>query len=93
MPVGKSTPRFLPTLTEVVHPVTSPRVSTLDREQLIESVLQRVAPLVEAQLTEMLQRLVHEHMESISSQMQSAVSAAVRESVTQALAQDGGLDV
>lgn len=91
MPVGKSTPRFLPTLTEVVHPVAPSSGPVVDRELLIEGILQRVAPVVEAQLKERLQLLVREHMDAIFSQLHAEMESAIRDAVTQAVEQENTL--
>ena len=52
MSTKRPAPRFLPTLTEVVHPLASSVEPVMNSELLVERLLQRVAPAVEAQLRE-----------------------------------------
>lgn len=89
MQVPKQTKRSLPTLTEVVLPYVAPAASAVDPEELIESLLQRVAPAVEQQLREILQRQLQEQMRLLLPQMQSEMEMLVRQLVAQGIAEKG----
>lgn len=88
MAASKLLPRFVPTLTEVVHPglpVASPAV---DPEQLAEQVLRIVRPKLEQQLRAYLQAMVEQHMRAAAPRMQHDLEEAVKFAVAQSL---GGL--
>lgn len=87
MSAAKLPPRFLPTLTEVVHPLT-PRVPEFDSDALVARLLQRVTPVMEEQLMVTLKSLMQEQLELMSSRMHIEVEAAVRKAVEQALAEN-----
>lgn len=99
-------PRFVPTLTEVVQPSpTVPNLSLdppsedLDRavteDQLVERVLRRVDLILERQLREAVGQLILEHTETLAPQLRQEIERVVRQSVTQAFAQeaDGAVPV
>lgn len=92
MLVPKKTKRSLPTLTEVVLPYIPPVASAIDPEVLIENLLQRVAPVVEQQLREILQRQFQEQMRLLLPQMQSEMEMLVRQLVAQAIAEKSLFD-
>lgn len=92
MQASKKTKRSLPTLTEVVHPHIPPVASVIDPEVLIEDLLQRVAPAVEHQLREVLQRQLQEQMRLLLPQVQLEMEALVRQAVAQAMAERGQFD-
>lgn len=81
MSVGKPTPRFLPTLTEVFYPVASVPAPELTSELLVERLLQRVAPTVEAQLRETLKSLVQEQMRLLEPRFQQEIESAIKQAV------------
>jgi hypothetical protein len=81
MSVGKPAPRFLPTLTEVVYPVATVAAPELTSELLVERLLQRVAPTVEAQLRETLRSLVQEQMRLLEPRFQQEIESAVTRAV------------
>lgn len=81
MSVGKPTPRFLPTLTEVVYPVASAPAPEFTIELLVERLLQRVAPTVEAQLRETLKSLAQEQMRLLEPRFQQEIESAVKQAV------------
>lgn len=92
MPAPKTTKRSVPTLTEVVYP-SAPQVAlAIDRELLIENLLQRIAPAVEHQLREILQRQLQEQMRLLLPQVQSEMEVLVRQTVAQALAEKNQFD-
>lgn len=79
--------RSLPTLTEVVYPQVLQPPLEIDRELLIENLLQRVAPTVEQQLREMLQGQVHAQMRLLLPQLQQAMEIVVKQAVADAMAE------
>jgi hypothetical protein len=81
MSVGKPAPRFLPTLTEVVYPVATVVAPELTSDLLVERLLQRVAPTVEAQLRETLRSLVQEQMRLLEPRFQQEIESAVERAV------------
>ena len=81
MSVGKPAPRFLPTLTEVVYPVATVVAPELTSDLLVERLLQRVAPTVEAQLRETLRSLVQEQMRLLEPRFQQEIESAVKRAV------------
>jgi hypothetical protein len=81
MSVGKPAPRFLPTLTEVVHPAATVVTPELTSELLVERLLLRVAPTVEAQLRETLKSLVQEQMRLLEPRFQQEIESAVKRAV------------
>jgi hypothetical protein len=86
----KTTPRFLPTLTEVVHPA-SPVValgSSEDQAQLVERVTQRAVAAVQEQLQAALQTLMDEHAQILAQRLQEETTRAVRLAVHQALTEE-----
>lgn len=92
MPGSKKTKRSVPTLTEVVH-LSAPQVAlAIDRELLVENLLQRVAPTVEHQLREILQRQLQEQMRLLLPQLQLEMESFVRQTVAQAMAEKGQFD-
>jgi hypothetical protein len=90
-------PRFVPTLTEVVHPspVTvqvlpldeSIRISTLPaelKEQMVQRVLQRVDLILERRLREAVGQLILEHTQTLVPRLREEIETVVRQSVNQA---------
>lgn len=76
--------RFVPTLTEVVHPGPAPVAPALDCDQLVEQVLNSLKPRLELQLRAALQAQVEEQMRLAASQWQLEIEDAVRDAVAQA---------
>jgi hypothetical protein len=92
-------PRFVPTLTEVVQPATAPvpaaeppSVATVDsvsiENQLVQRVLLRVDLVLERRLREALGQLILEHTERLAPQLREEIEAVVRQSVSDAFAQE-----
>lgn len=81
MTIGKPAPRFLPTLTEVVHPVAPSTQEATSSDVLVERLLQRVVPSVEAHLRELLKTIVQEQMELLAPRVKQEVETAVRAAV------------
>lgn len=85
MPTNKPAPRFVPTLTEVVRPGLPKAPSAVDRDQLVEQVLQALKPRLEQQLRASLQMVVEQHLRTTAPQMQRDMEEAVEAAVSNAL--------
>lgn len=88
----RNPPRFLPTLTEVVHPSGLLKASvpaTPDLEEIVQSVMQRVDPVLERRLSEevdaMVRALVMEQLETLSSRLHEELEIVVRQTVSEAM--------
>lgn len=84
MSTGIPPHRFVPTLTEVVHPGPAPVAQAMDCDQLVEQVLSSLKPRLEQQLRAALQAQVEEQMRLAASQWQLEIEDAVRDAVAQA---------
>lgn len=89
MPSNKPLPRFVPTLTEVVRTGVAQPAPPLDRERLVEQVLQTIKPRLEQQLRQSLGVLIDEKIRQASPQWRIEIEATVESVVAQALAQRG----
>lgn len=86
MPNSKPPSRFVPTLTEVVHPrELSVARPPIDGERLVEEVLHKVRPRLEQQLRAALQSQVEEHMRLASVQWREDIEDAVRSAVAKVM--------
>ena len=90
-------PRFVPTLTEVVLPDVSPDLIVgavkptqhADLEaQIVNRVMQRVELVFERRLREAVGQLILMHTQTLSSRLREEIETVVRESVSQAIAQE-----
>jgi hypothetical protein len=99
--VSSQPPRFVPTLTEVVHPATAPAGAAqaaspmaIDRgrveDELVQRVLQRIDLTMERRLHEALGQLILEHTERIGPHLRDEIESVVRQSVRHAFAQELG---
>ncbi len=86
MATSKPSGRFVPTLTEVVRPGQAAAPTPLDRDRLVEQVLQTVKPRLEQQLRASLQALVEQHMKAAAPRMQQDIEEAVNLAVALAMA-------
>lgn len=85
MATTKSTPRFVPTLTEVVQPdLPVPAATEFDAELLVAQILQRVIPLVVAELRGSLQVLFQEQRCSMEAGLHKEIQSAVQQALLQA---------
>lgn len=78
MQPAKHAKRYLPTLTEIVHPHAASVVPVVGSEQMVERVMQRVLPAVEAELRDMLHRQAQEQVRVLMPQLQQEIEALVR---------------
>ncbi len=94
-------PRFVPTLTDVVQPVISreapfkeasstPSAASLERfeDQLVHRVMQRVDLVLERRLREAVGQLILTHTQALGPRLREEIELVVRESVSQAVAQE-----
>ena len=90
-------PRFVPTLTEVVPPDVFPDLMvdavkpTLHADleaQIVSRVMQRVELVFERRLREAVGQLILTHTQTLSLRLRDEIEAVVRESVSQAIAQE-----
>jgi uncharacterized protein YgbK (DUF1537 family) len=77
--------RFVPTLTEVVRPGTITSAPVIDRDALVEQVMQMVKPRLEQQLRTALYAMVEEQLREAAPQWQLDVEAAVNAAVEQVI--------
>ena len=87
---GKTPPRYVPTLTEVVHsgpaPLAPTPVSSLSQEQLTQRVLQRVEVALDRRMREIIATVVLEQTNALMPAVRERLEQVVREMVAQALA-------
>lgn len=92
-------PRFVPTLTEIVQPglslQTPPAVDATvpvadDPEAMIQRILQRVDLVLETRLRDAVRQLVQAQTQALTPMLREEIERLVRESVSQAFAQESG---
>jgi hypothetical protein len=87
-------PRFVPTLTEVVHPDNVALMSNSDaslhqlEDQVLHRVMQRVDLVLERRLREAVSQLILTHTQALAPRLREEIELVVRESVSQAIAQE-----
>ena len=95
----KGPPRYVPTLTEVVHPAFLPEPApdqaavpavTSDEAKalMVQRVLQRTDLMIERRLHEAIEHLMLEHTQAIMPRLREEIELVVRESVVQAFEQE-----
>ena len=90
---SRTPPRFVPTLTEVVHsgvmPLTPPPVlPAISQEQLAQRVLQRVDLMLDRRLREAMATVIIEHTNALAPLLRERLQAVVREMVADAVAEE-----
>lgn len=85
MPTNRPAPRFVPTLTEVVRPGLHVPPPAVDRNEMVEQVLQALKPRLEQQLRASLQAVVEQHLRTTAAQMQRDMEEAVEAAVSNAI--------
>ena len=88
---GRTPPRFVPTLTEVVKSsveATPPVEAGLSQDPLIQRVMQRVDLTLERKLREAIAATVLEQTRTIAPLLREEIEAVVRETVSQAFADE-----
>lgn len=88
----RNLPRFLPTLTEVVHPssvVTAAVPATPELEETVWFVMQRVDMVIERRLSEeidaMLRTVVTEQVQTLRLRLRQELEDVVRQAVSEAM--------
>lgn len=90
-------PRYLPTLTEVVNlppsntftPLSETHKDSIDTAQdLTDHIIQRLMPVMQIKLREILASVVHEEICTMEPRLMQEVEQMARQMVTQALTQD-----
>jgi hypothetical protein len=90
-------PRFVPTLTEVVQPgsmaaavpdAPGPSSFTQLEDQMVHRVMQRVDLVLERRLREAVGQLILTHTQALGPRLREEIELVVRESVSQAVAQE-----
>jgi hypothetical protein len=90
----KQPPRFVPTLTEVVHSGPAPLTPSvlaappLSPDQLAQRVLQRVDLVLDRRLREAIAALVLEQTSALAPLLRERIEQAVRDVVADAVAQE-----
>lgn len=89
----RNLPRFLPTLTEVVHPsgvVKKAVPATPDLEETVWFVMQRVDMMIERRVAEevdaMLRTVVSEQTQTLRLRLREELEGVVRQAVSEAIA-------
>lgn len=91
---NKAPPKFVPTLTEVVQgrPAVAqgglPQDPALMEDQIVHRVMQRLDIVLERRLREAVATLVLEQTQSLAPLLRDEIELAVRESVSEAVAQE-----
>jgi hypothetical protein len=85
-------PRFVPTLTEVVHapPVgqAPPPLAGRNEEQWVHRIMQRVDMTLDRRLREAVASVIVEQTRNLAPLLREELEAVVREAVAQALAEE-----
>lgn len=91
MTTGRTPPRFVPTLTEVVRNAGAPApaaTSPLSQEQLVHRVMQRIDLDLDKRLREAIATVVIEQTRMLTPLLREEIELAVRQAVSQALADE-----
>lgn len=82
----KPVSRFLPTLTEVVVPVSPALGGVLDQEVLIARVLGTLIPEMQVHVRAVMLELAQRHADDVTFRLQIQMAESVRSAVAQAIA-------
>lgn len=88
---ARTPPRFVPTLTEVVHTqgtALPPMPAAASEEQLVHRIMQRVDLSLERRLREAIATTVLDQTRLLAPLLREEIELVVRESVSQALAEE-----
>ena len=89
---GRVPPRFVPTLTEVVHsgpvPLAAGAAPALSQEQLAHRVLQRVDLVLDRRLREAIAGVVIEQTQQLTPLLRERLESVVRQVVAEAVADE-----
>ncbi|RYX91541.1 MAG: hypothetical protein EOO28_25220 [Comamonadaceae bacterium] len=89
-------PRFVPTLTDVVlpeaavvhRPASIVQDTVVFEEQMVHRVMQRIDLVLERRLREAVGQLILAHTQALGPRLREEIELVVRESVSQAVAQE-----
>jgi ABC-type iron transport system FetAB permease component len=91
-------PRFVPTLTDVVQPVDCFSLKPSEgpvrqnavqlEDQIVHRVMQRVDLVLERRLREAIAQVILSHTQALGQRLREEIELVVRESVSQAVAQE-----
>jgi len=84
-------PRYVPTLTEVVEPAQhgpAAPASGISQEEIVHRVMQRIDLALERRLREAIAATVLEQTRSIAPMLRQEIEAVVRETVSEAFAEE-----
>ena len=94
----RNLPRFLPTLTEIVHPsdlVRTPAPATPDPEEMVQSVMQRMESMIQRRLADdadaMVRTLVTEQLQILRAGLLQELEGVVRQAVSEAMTSQADL--
>lgn len=89
---SKTPPRFVPTLTEVVHsgPVPLSPAAGVSQEQIVQRVLQRVELVLDRRVRETIATAILEQTSQLTPVLHERLDALVRQLVAEALAEEMG---
>ena len=87
---GRTPPRFVPTLTEVVKgaAAATPAQPSLSQEQLIQRVMQRIDITLERRLREAIAAKVLEQTRTLAPALRDEIEVVVRQAVAQAFEEE-----
>lgn len=90
MATGRTPPRFVPTLTEVVHSGPAPLAPAAgpSQDQLAQRVLQRVDLVLDRRVREAIATVVLEQTNLLAPLLRERLEAVVREVVAEAVADE-----
>jgi hypothetical protein len=91
MATGRTPPRFVPTLTEVVHSGPAPlagAAAPISQDQLAQRVLQRVDLVLDRRLREAIATVVLEQTSLLTPLLRERLEQVVREVVAEAVADE-----
>jgi flagellar biosynthesis/type III secretory pathway protein FliH len=88
---GRTPPRFVPTLTEVVAgPRAAASEEPLTQEQLVHRIMQRIDLTLDRRLREAIASVVIEHSRQLAPALRDEIEAVVSAAVSEALAEELG---
>lgn len=91
MATGRTPPRFVPTLTEVVQAPPATQAAAAGNpphEQIAQRVLQRVDLVLDRRLREAIAAVVVEHTHALTPLLRERIDAVVRDVVAEAVAEE-----